>query len=637
MQPEEEQPAEEEMQEEIFTAGYVCFAEDTALLDDVKGKEELGVVKRGSIAYAEVVRQNEEDHSKDWLLITLDTEDLALEDGSFVKGYVQEKDVRIFSVEDTEALLEEIADDDDLRDYKGNLLPAAVYEEKAADENEAKVPVISENNTMAESDGADAEPAENISVNSVEQSDTIIDVWYNRTIEKQNTEITVTTSLEMNTVSMYLGDNCLKTWNDGDEGVTVKDYANYREWQLTYQFEYPGDYNLLYKASAAGEDNAAVSKPVTIKRPAIIDMWYNRTVEKQNTEITVITSLEMNTVSMYLGDDCLKTWNNGDEDVTIKDYANYREWQLTYQFEYPGDYGLWYKASSAGEATIPYSKPVTIKRPAIIDIWYNRTIEKENTEITVITSLEMNTVSMYLGDGCLKTWKNGDADVNVTDNDNYREWQLTYQFEYAGNYDLWYKASATNEENVAFSKPVEIKRPAIIDIWYNRTVEKENTEITVITSLEMNKVSMNLNSDTLKTWNKDDADITVTDYDNYREWQLTYQFDQAGDYDLWYQASAADEATIPVSKPVTITSQTQQEGDFEYRFNADRSGVVIVKYTGSASSVTVPAIIAELPVVEIGEGAFENNTAITSVDLPDTVEVIGKRAFAGCTALNEMN
>ena len=65
--------------------------------------------------------------------------------------------------------------------------------------------------------------------------------------------------------------------------------------------------------------------------------------------------------------------------------------------------------------------------------------------------------------------------------------------------------------------------------------------------------------------------------------------------------------------------------------------MVIVKYTGSASSVTVPATIAELPVVEIGEGAFENNTAITSVDLPDTVEVIGKRAFAGCTALNEMN
>ena len=249
----------------------------------------------------------------------------------------------------------------------------------------------------------------------------------------------------------------------------------------------------------------------------------------------------------------------------------------------------------------------------------------------------MNTVSMYLGDGCLKTWKNGDADVKVKDYDNYREWQLTYQFEYAGNYDLWYKASATNEENVAFSMPVTIKRPAIIEVWYNLTIKKENTEITVITSLEMNKVSMNLNSDTLKTWNKDDADITVIDYDNYREWQLIYQFDQAGDYDLWYQASAADEETIPVSKPVTITSQTQQEGDFEYCFNADQSGVVIEKYTGSAASVTVPATIAELPVVEIGESAFENNTTVTSVDLPDTVEVIGKRAFAGCTALNEMN
>ena len=280
---------------------------------------------------------------------------------------------------------------------------------------------------------------------------------------------------------------------------------------------------------------------------------------------------------------------------------------------------------------------MTVKRPAIIDIWYKNAVEKQDTEITVCTNLEMNNVSMYMGDDCLKTWSRTDEGITVKDESNYSEWTLPYQFEYEGNYDLWYKASAAGEDTIPYSKPVTVKRPAIIDIWYDNTVEKENTEITVITSLEMNKVSMNLNSDTLKTWNKDDADITVTDYDNYREWQLTYQFDQAGDYDLWYQASAADEATIPVSKPVTITSQTQQEGDFEYRFNADRSGVVIVKYTGSASSVTVPATIAELPVVEIGEGAFENNTAITSVDLPDTVEVIGKRAFAGCTALNEMN
>jgi hypothetical protein len=51
----------------------------------------------------------------------------------------------------------------------------------------------------------------------------------------------------------------------------------------------------------------------------------------------------------------------------------------------------------------------------------------------------------------------------------------------------------------------------------------------------------------------------------------------------------------------------------------------------------VPATVDALPVVEIGAGAFEGNTTLTAIDLPDTVQVIGVRAFANCTSLSTMN
>ena len=77
-------------------------------------------------------------------------------------------------------------------------------------------------------------------------------------------------------------------------------------------------------------------------------------------------------------------------------------------------------------------------------------------------------------------------------------------------------------------------------------------------------------------------------------------------------------------------------GDFLYEYDADGTGIVVAAYLGNASTVEVPASIDGTPIVEIGEGAFEGNSTLVSVDLPDSVEIIGVRAFAGCTALNSM-
>ena len=66
------------------------------------------------------------------------------------------------------------------------------------------------------------------------------------------------------------------------------------------------------------------------------------------------------------------------------------------------------------------------------------------------------------------------------------------------------------------------------------------------------------------------------------------------------------------------------------------SSIVVVKYNGTASTLTVPNTVAGLPVVEIGAQAFEGNTKLKSVTLPATIEIIGRRAFAECKNLLEV-
>ena len=50
-------------------------------------------------------------------------------------------------------------------------------------------------------------------------------------------------------------------------------------------------------------------------------------------------------------------------------------------------------------------------------------------------------------------------------------------------------------------------------------------------------------------------------------------------------------------------------------------------------ALTIPSVLGGYPVVAVGSRAFYNNTAITSVVIPDSVTEIGSYAFAGCSNL----
>jgi len=72
---------------------------------------------------------------------------------------------------------------------------------------------------------------------------------------------------------------------------------------------------------------------------------------------------------------------------------------------------------------------------------------------------------------------------------------------------------------------------------------------------------------------------------------------------------------------------TASESDFVF------SQGTITGYTGTGGVVDIPSKIGRLPVVVIGESAFQGNTTITSVLIPNSVIIIGDDAFRANTSL----
>jgi hypothetical protein len=75
-------------------------------------------------------------------------------------------------------------------------------------------------------------------------------------------------------------------------------------------------------------------------------------------------------------------------------------------------------------------------------------------------------------------------------------------------------------------------------------------------------------------------------------------------------------------------------GDFEYQEYS--KWIVISKYKGLASSVTIPNQIAGKPVTSIGDEAFFNCATISSITIPNSITSIGVRAFFFCDRLTNV-
>ncbi len=95
-------------------------------------------------------------------------------------------------------------------------------------------------------------------------------------------------------------------------------------------------------------------------------------------------------------------------------------------------------------------------------------------------------------------------------------------------------------------------------------------------------------------------------------------------------------ATVFVAGITTLSSRADTLGNLSYTGNG--TSITITDCLDNTSgAVVVPSLINGKPVTEIGAGAFQGCTKITSVTLPATVTSLGTYSFFDCTSLASIN
>ena len=76
---------------------------------------------------------------------------------------------------------------------------------------------------------------------------------------------------------------------------------------------------------------------------------------------------------------------------------------------------------------------------------------------------------------------------------------------------------------------------------------------------------------------------------------------------------------------------------FDFEFILNNTAVVVIRYKGTAADVTIPSRYKGKPVTMIDHAAFHNNSAVTSVTIPDSVTSIPDSAFGFCPQLTNIS
>lgn len=76
---------------------------------------------------------------------------------------------------------------------------------------------------------------------------------------------------------------------------------------------------------------------------------------------------------------------------------------------------------------------------------------------------------------------------------------------------------------------------------------------------------------------------------------------------------------------------------FDFEFILNNTAVVVISYKGTAADVTIPSRYKGKPVTVIDHVAFYNNSAVTSVTIPDSVTAIPDYAFGYCSQLTNIS
>ena len=129
---------------------------------------------------------------------------------------------------------------------------------------------------------------------------------------------------------------------------------------------------------------------------------------------------------------------------------------------------------------------------------------------------------------------------------------------------------------------------------------------------------------------------------------VTLENAAAGTYELRVQVSdlGSEGDTAEHSSTVIVTDSIEFQTDsakFTYVImegafadGTDGAAIKLADTSVSISELTVPKTVNGVAVYRIDTEAFMGMSSLTSVSLPDTVVVIGARAFKNCTKLTKI-
>lgn len=93
--------------------------------------------------------------------------------------------------------------------------------------------------------------------------------------------------------------------------------------------------------------------------------------------------------------------------------------------------------------------------------------------------------------------------------------------------------------------------------------------------------------------------------------------------------------TIQSGNPAVQDAANELLFDFDFILN--NTAVIVIRYKGTAADVTIPSRYKGKPVTMIDHAAFHNNSAVTSVTIPDSVTAIPDDAFGFCSQLTNIS
>ena len=88
---------------------------------------------------------------------------------------------------------------------------------------------------------------------------------------------------------------------------------------------------------------------------------------------------------------------------------------------------------------------------------------------------------------------------------------------------------------------------------------------------------------------------------------------------------------------IEVNAESSNSTDFNFDVRDDTVSIKGLKSGVSKKEVVIPDSILGYPVTSVGAGAFEGNTDITSVSLPDSIIEIRNFSFKGCSNLKSIN